>query len=299
MSFDFGEVLTRAWEITWGHKILWAFGVVGMLLGFLFLPITFAPALSVLMAEDIPVWIEEPGYIIGYIFLFLFWLAASFLLGALLQASVSCGVLQAERGAEKLSFMEVLKSGLPFFGRFLGIAALVAGGVMVVMVGFAALYLFVSLVTFGLGAMCLAPLQILLYPLMVVVYAWQEQAMASIVVEDQGVRAAARQGWQVLRQNLLPVGLMTLILYLGVGMLSGFVSFPLMVPFFAMPVIAFEGLEHSRNIFLAAGLCALAWLPPLVVFQAAAMTFLKSSWLLTYLRLTRKTESLPPAAAPA
>jgi len=26
MNFNFGEVLTRAWQIIWKHKVLWIFG---------------------------------------------------------------------------------------------------------------------------------------------------------------------------------------------------------------------------------------------------------------------------------
>src|SRR5678815_291560 len=28
MNFNFGEVLTRAWQIIWKHKVLWIFGVL-------------------------------------------------------------------------------------------------------------------------------------------------------------------------------------------------------------------------------------------------------------------------------
>ena len=31
MNFDFGEVLSRAWKITWKHKALW---IIGILFGF-------------------------------------------------------------------------------------------------------------------------------------------------------------------------------------------------------------------------------------------------------------------------
>jgi len=86
MALDFGEVLTRAWKITWKHKILWAFGLVTMLM-------------------------------------------------------------------------------------------------------------------LGLGAICMAPLQLLLYPFMLVTYAWYELALASTVVDGSGVFEAARRGWQVFRQN--------------------------------------------------------------------------------------------------
>lgn len=28
MNFNFGEALTRAWQIIWKHKILWVFGIL-------------------------------------------------------------------------------------------------------------------------------------------------------------------------------------------------------------------------------------------------------------------------------
>src|SRR5690242_280046 len=28
MNFNFGEVLTRAWQIIWKHKVLWIFGIL-------------------------------------------------------------------------------------------------------------------------------------------------------------------------------------------------------------------------------------------------------------------------------
>ena len=28
MSFNFGEVLTRAWQIIWKHRVLWIFGIL-------------------------------------------------------------------------------------------------------------------------------------------------------------------------------------------------------------------------------------------------------------------------------
>lgn len=299
MAFNFGEVLTRAWQITWNHKVLWVFGLLGMLLSLLFLPLGFAPALSIFMSEDIPIWMEEPVYIIGYFGLFAVLMVMSFFVGTLIQAAVSCGVLRAEREAKKIGFVELLRSSIPYFGRFLGIMALLMGGIILVMVGFFALQIIVSMLTFGLGAMCLVPLQFLFYPLMMVSYAWLEQALASIVVDEYGVFEAARQGWQVFRKNLLPVVLMTLIMYLGIGMVSGFVSIPLMVPFFAVPFVLIEGLENTRIVLWAVSLCALAYMPVLAVFQAVAMTFMKSGWILTYLRLTRKTETSVPVAPAA
>jgi len=291
VSFDFGEVLTRAWQITWKHKILWAFGILSMLLAYLFMPLGMAPTFSMLMSEDIPVWIDHPAYWLGYFAIFIVLMVLSFLIGALTQAAISVGIVRAEQNEEKLSFGKTLKDSLPYFWRFLGMMGLLTGGVFLVMLILGALYMVITLVTLGLGTICLTPLQFLLYPLMFLVYAWQEQSLAAIVVDEAGVFDAAKRGWTLIRNNLLPVALITLILYIGVGILSGFVSVPLIVPFFAMPIMAIEGFEANSNIILLALLCGAAYLPILAIVQSVALTFMKSGWILTYLRLTRTPDT--------
>jgi hypothetical protein len=181
----------------------------------------------------------------------------------------------------------------------MGIMAMLMGGVFLVMFGFIAIQTLVTLLTLGLGAMCLVPLQFLIYPLMIVVYAWQEQALASIVVDDLSVLEAAKRGWQVFRQSMLPVVLITLILYLGVGMVSGFISIPLMIPFFAIPFVVIEEMENTRALIIAALLCTVAYMPVLAVLQSIVFTYMKSGWMLTYLRLTQNIEAVDPVSDPA
>jgi len=290
MSFDFGEVLSRAWQITWKHKILWAFGILSMLLAYLFMPLGMAPAFSLFMSEDIPVWIDNPAYWLGYFAIFMVLMVLSFLVGALTQAAITVGIFRVEQKEGKLSFGETLKDSLPYFWRFLGMMGLVAGGVFAVMLVIGALYGVVSVVTLGLGTLCLTPLQFLLYPLMFLVYAWQEQALAAIVVDGTGVIEAAKRSWMLIRNNLLPVALITLILYMGIGIISALVAAPLIVPFFAMPFMAVEGIEYSRSILLVALICGAPYLPVLAVLQSVALTFMKSGWILTYLCLTRTSD---------
>ena len=125
MSFDFGEVLKRAWQITWKHKILWIFGFFSMALAFLFFPLGFIPMFSVLLDEDVPFWIEQPAFIFGYFGIFVLLMIGSLFLGALMQAAISVGALRAEQGSENISFRETLKTSLPYFWRFLAVGTLV------------------------------------------------------------------------------------------------------------------------------------------------------------------------------
>lgn len=126
---------------------------------------------------------------------------------------------------------------------------------------------------------------------MIAAYAWQEQAQASIVVDDLGVFDAARRGWQILVNNKGPLVLVSLVLYLGVSIVSGLIAMPIMIPFFVVPFVLIEEFENINIILLVASLCMLVYLPVLALFQAAALTFMKSGWMLTYLRLTRTSET--------
>lgn len=74
---------------------------------------------------------------------------------------------------------------------------------------------------------------------------------------------------------------------IGVGMVSGFVSLPMMIPFFVIPFALIEEIENIRTIIIAASLCLVVYMPVLTVVQTGALTFLKTGWMLTYLRLTR------------
>ena len=50
MTFDFGELLSRAWQITWKHKMLWVFGFVQTMAGLLLLPLAIIPAFAPLIS---------------------------------------------------------------------------------------------------------------------------------------------------------------------------------------------------------------------------------------------------------
>lgn len=290
MTLDIGEVLSRAWRITWNHKVLWAFGLLVMLFAFLFLPLSFVPAFSIFMADEVPFWIEQPAYIFGYIGIFFLLMVGSLFLGAIAQAAISLGAFRVEQGSEKFSFGEILKDSRAYFWRFTGIMAMLMAGVLLVMIGYFTLQIVVSILTLGIGAMCLVPLQFLMYPLMIIAYAWQEQALASIIVDDLRVMDAARRGWQIFRANMMPVILITLVLYLGIGMVGGLVSIPIMAPFFLVSIVMFEEVQRGNTILIVAASCVIAYLPVLAIFQSGALTFMKSGWMLTYLRLTRKPE---------
>jgi hypothetical protein len=211
-----------------------------------------------------------------------------------MNGALSVGVLRAERGDEKLSFMELIRESLPFFLRILAIMLLFTVGMMLVMFAFSALQTALSVVTLGIASICMAPLSFLLYPAMFVWYIWMEQSMAAVVVDNMNVMDAAKQGWQVFRNNMAGMAVIGLVLYFGVSILGTIAVMPMIAPFFALP-FAMGAEEINRTILVAAGVCATIYLPLFAVFQGAMIALMKSGWILAYLRLTRspKMQALP------
>lgn len=116
--------------------------------------------------------------------------------------------------------------------------------------------------------------------------------MAGIVVDNMTVTDAAKQGWQIFRNNIAGVSVIGLVLYFGVTIIATIAVMPLIVPFFALP-FAMGVEEFNRTILIVAGVCATIYLPLFALFQGAMIALMKSGWILTYLRLTRSPKLQP------
>lgn len=297
MNIDLGEVLNRTWQITWKHKVLWVYGFLQTIVSLLLIPLALIPALAPLISGgsgQFERFVREPWFFLIFIAIFFVFMLALYPLSVLVNGALSVGVQRAERGDEKLSFMELIREALPLFWRILGIMLLFTVAIMLVTFAFSAVQTALSVVTLGIASLCLAPFSFLLYPLIFVGYAWMEQSMAAVVVDHMNVMDAARQGWQVLRNNIAGMAVIGLVLYFGVSILGMIAAMPMIVPFFALPfAMGAEGL--NRTILVGAGICATIYLPLFALFQGAMIALMKSGWMLTYLRLTRnpKLQALP------
>lgn len=295
MNIDLGEVLNRTWQITWKHKVLWVYGFLQIIFSFLLIPLALIPVFAPLVlggSEQFERFVTEPWFFLVFFAIFFVFMLALYPLSVLVNGALSVGVLRAEGGDEKLSFMELIRESLPFFWRILGIMLLFTVGMMAIMFAFSALQTALAVVTLGIASICLAPFSLLLYPLMFVGYVWMEQSMAAIVVDHMNVTDAAKQGWQVFRNNIAGVSVIGLVLYFGVSIIAAIAIMPMMVPFFALP-FAFSVEEFNRTIPVVAGVCATLYLPLFAVFQGALIALMKSGWILTYLRLTRNPKLQP------
>jgi hypothetical protein len=303
---DFGEVLNRAWQIIWKHKILWLFGILASCgrqganfsgsssrssgssnFGDGSLP----PGMEefALRVQQFFEGIPEETYLLVFIGLICVGLLAaviSFVLSAIGRAGLIKGTVQVEEGAEALSFGQLFQDIRPYLGRVLLLNLLVGLVVFAIVVIFVVLFSFAAVLTFGIAAICLIPLVCLFVPVAIAVGVIVEQANVALVVDDLPIGEALQRGWLIVRHNLSTYFVMTLILLIGGGVVSFVISLPL--AFVAVPV--FAGLLFGSEVAITGGLalaalCFVVYLPVLLVAGGILQAYIESAWTLTYMRL--------------
>ena len=293
MNFDFGEVLSRAWQITWKHKVLWGISLLPLLVSFFSFPVW----LMIVFQKDfdfnrISKWMQDPVAIVLVAMIYVLIFMASIFLQMVSRSSVTLGIYRAETSAEPVAFMDLIKSGLSYFWRFLGVSFLVGVGIMVVFVGIFAIMTLLSVVTFGLAMLCLQPFFILMVPLSWLVMAFMEQSESAVVADGTNLMDALKRAYELIRAHLWKYVLITLILYVGMGALMSLIIFPIMVPIFFFMMNDLNAEMDVIRILRMQAVLGLILVPLMGFVQGFSITYMKSAMMLVYLRLTR------PAQAP-
>lgn len=305
---DFGEVLSRAWQVIWKHKVLWIFGILagcsnanGSNASIRNLiqerrPLPTQPFFD--RFNTIPNW--QIALIIGAILLVILLLVIlAIFLGTIGRVGLIRGTLQADQEANHLIFGELFSGSLPYFWRVFGLNLIIGlASFFLVLILIVPLTLF-AVLTLGLALFCIIPLICLAVPFFWLVGLVIEQANIAIVVEDVGILDGLRLGWNVFRDNFGAVFVMGLILSLGINLIGGFIiSIPLAIV--AAPAIIgiASGTQPAfgRGLLVAA-LCFVAYLPVLIILGGGLRAYIESGWTLTYLRLTGKPR--PPEPVPS
>lgn len=207
---------------------------------------------------------------------------------------MTLGAVQAEDGAETLRMRKLFEDGRKYWLRVIGVVLLFSLGVWIVMMALFGCMALFGAVTMGIGFICLQPLFLLTFPLMLVLYGIIEESLAAVVVDDLIVTDAIRRGWELIRANFWRILLISLVAYLGVGVLSAVVIMPFMAPFFFMPFLMQDPSGFDpRTMMLFMGGFMLLLLPVMALVQGVTITFLKATYALVYLRLTRPREDAP------
>ena len=289
MNFDIGEVLSRAVQITWKNKSFWGFIILPMLVNLLEIPLSFLPIFFLdENGSGTPVIFENPVFFVLFLVFHILFMVATFVLMIYGYSALTLGIVRVGRGEEGISFKELLRDAKTYFPRMLGVMFLttfVIGTVFSVILFGLALF---GVVTAGIGFICIQPIFILLYPVMMVIYAFIEQAEAAVVADEMGVMDAIRKGWELLKANFWRLALLSLVVYFAMSVLSGIIVVPLMIPFFFFPFFI-ESNNFDPTIFaLTMAGIMLVFFPLMALVQGVAITFMKSTYILAYLRLTQK-----------
>ncbi len=311
---DFGKVLTRAWEIIWKHKILWLFGILascgsqgGNFGG------NFNYRMDSGEINNLPPQWQEffrnlqngfdrtpdermVGFIIIVVCIVLLLALVAWLLSIFGRVSLIKGTLLAEAG-KSFTFSSLARESFPVFGSalllsfLLGLLPLVLGFlVAVVLVAF-------SVITFGIGLLCVIPLLCLLVPLAIAYNVYVEMAYVALVSEGLGVIEAINRGWQVFRNNLGNVAVIALILIIGglfVGILLGLPIILVFAPFLLGMLANTPDSQNSGLII--SGICLVLALPVIILGNGILHSYLQSAWTLAYQQLSATKKKLAPRA---
>ena len=309
MNLNFGEVLSRAWQITWKYKVLWIFGILagctngggggsgggsgGGNSGYGTGPSNFdvPPELRnfVYQMETFFDWAMDNWWIfivIGLVVLLL--VVISVFLGTIGRIGLIKGSYAAETGAERLVFGELFSTSLPYFWRVFGLSFLI---------GLAFVILFVPIVlmgvfTAGVGFLCLLPLICLMVPVGWAVNLIIEQANRAIVLEDMSMFNAFRRGWEILKANVGPLLVMSLILF-GITLVLGIIiALPIFIVVFPTIFAFVLGRGQSFTPLYLAVACICLYAPVSWILNGVLTTYTQTAWTLTYMRLTQKPDSM-------
>ena len=291
MNFDVGEVLSQAWQITWKHRVLWIIGILfGFFMSTMFL-LMFFPFLLPLLIQNSRMDLM-PVFIVGFIIAFLLFFLVLYPISVFAQTSATLGILDANQDTEHFSASELIKKSLPFFWRVLGLMLLFAVGMNLIFFITQAIMFLLTIVTLGIAAICMTPIMFLMYPAFYIAIVWMEQAMNGIIIDNMTVTDAAKQGWNLIRNNFMSIALMALVVYFGIGLVTGILIVPIMIPLFVVPFSFIEN-EPNWTILSISMLCIAVFMPLFAFISGWSLIFTKSAWVLTYLRLTRGLAAQP------
>jgi hypothetical protein len=302
MNFNFGEVLTRAWQITWKYKVLWIFGILagctngggggGGNTGYSGpsedwnVPPEIQRFVSSM--EDFVYWVADNLWIfiiIGLVFLLL--IIISVFLGTIGRIGLIKGSFEAEMGAEKLALGELFSTSMPYFWRVFGLSFLIGLAFFVLIIPL----VLVGVLTAGVGFLCLLPLICILIPVSWAVGVIIEQSNRAIVIENLSLFDGLKRGWEISKSNIGPLIVMGLILFGITFVLGIIIALPIFIVVFPTIFAFAMGEGQSFTPIYIALACLCLYTPISWLLNGILTTYTQSAWTLTYLRLTRKPEA--------
>ena len=298
MNFNFGEVLTRAWQHIWKHKVLWIFGILASCArgngggnsgggnsryqssGNNPFPGNQQDFSQ--FGQEIGKYFQDHIAVIVAVLCVLFLLSIVFFaIGMMGRIGLIKGVCAAEKGAQSLQFGEIWAESTPYFGRIFGLNFLISAALFLLIVPFVLL----TIATAGIGLFCLIPILCLMVPVGLVISVVIQQVQTSIVLEDLSIMNGIKRGWEVTKANVGPIVVMLLILGVGGGIIGTIISLPIIFAVVPIVIGANSLRETMTPVYIAIACCAL-YMPVLIFLNGLLTAYIQSVWTLTYMRIT-------------
>lgn len=303
---DFGNILTRAWRITWNNKVLWLFGFLAALgqggggggggssrwsqrvqpPGGPGGPGTVPDGTDIQRwVEQVPVWVWVALICLGLL------IALALIVVSIIGKGGLIGGVQIAETEGRVNFSQAWAEGIANFGRIFLIGLVVGLVVLALFLVTLVPGAVLTALTFGLGALCLIPLICVLAVVAVALNVVGNLAQIAAVVDRLSVGEALGKAWTVITANLGNVIVLGIILFI----VSAIAGFLVALPIFAIVLpaaagVVFGAAAESQGLAITSlvlgGLCFIAYLPVLFVFQGIVTTWTTSAWTLAYRRLT-------------
>ena len=292
---NFGEVLSRAWEIIWKNKILWVFGILAALgsgsgssgnsgSNFRFEGGEVPPQFQGIerFFENIQPWMIVLFVLGALLFTVLIVVLSTFGKGGLLR-----GAWLADGGETGFTFGRLWGEGGRYFLRLFLLGLLIFFGTLVLVFVIFVPGALLSAITMGIGLICFLPLICLMIPVFIALGVVVNLAMIAIVGEDLGVMDGLRRGWEVFRSHLGEIIGIGLILVIGVAVANFIIGLPVLL--IALPMIG--GFLDQSGRFTGAGITTsivlfLLYLPFLLALSGIVQSYFDTAWTVTFRRLT-------------
>ena len=317
---NYGEILKKAWQITWKHKILWLFGILagfgstygggspsGSGSGYqfsssdvgnrFFFRHTNAHYLLARLQEVIsntPIWFWI-ALAISVFFLAIFASIVSLFLGTLGSAGVIKGSLlaaDAEENVKPLNLKQVFNGLKPFYWRLVLVKLAVIFGSIILGLVLAAMIIGPILMTFGLIIPCIFPFFLLLIPLAFFLQVLVINIDIALIDEDLSLVNALTRAWQVTTRNIWPMLLMSVIL----NLIQLMFAIVLIGPMLLMVIPIIIGMLIGETVTIAVGATISAFIFMILItvglfFSGILKAFEISAYTLTFRHLKDKAKT--------
>lgn len=292
---DFGEILTRSWQITWKHKILWLFGFLAALgsgsgnsgssnsnnsgggSSFSF------PNSGEFAQSFQRLWDRMDIWMPILILLMLVLALVIIVLSTYGRIGLARGAWLADEGQDRLALGELWGYGTRYFWRAIAMVLILVAIAIAILLP----TVFATAITGGLALVCLFPLLCVLGIGLVLLGVLFDLAIISIVNEDLGVMEGIQRAWNLCKTNVAQIIGMALILWL----ISVVIGFGLALPMLLIALPIFVGmLSQTQAVFngslIISVVLFLFYLPILMTGQGILHSYAGSAWVLVYRRLS-------------